>query len=176
MNYVRKRRLGRTPYTTPNTATDGQPQPNEWTNNNQTSGPTTATQTGPTHGNNWPLPHPLPRREGRDYRDTPNGLPLVAYGAICGCIIPCSAHSVSYLRYIKILVNGVYSVILCLYVIMSITIKNTTKHVLSVILCHSVILSINIKNTAQYVLSVIICLYVILSLIMFASRGGGVFH
>ena len=75
--------------------------------------------TGPSHGNNWPLPHPLPHREGRDYRDTPNVLPLVAYGAIRGCIIPCSAHSVSYLRYIKILVNGVYSVILCLCVILS---------------------------------------------------------
>ena len=128
---------------------------------NHTSGPTTAKQTGPTHGNNWPLPrnnwplpHPLPRREGRDHRDTPNGLPLVAYSAIYGCIIPCSAHSVSYLRYIKILVNGVYSVILCHSVIMSITIKNTTLHVLYVILC----------------------LYVIMSLIMFASRGGGVFH
>ena len=114
---------------------------------NHTSGPTTTKRvdqqqphrlaqptatTGPTHGNNWPLPLPLPRREGRNHRDTPNVLPLVAYGAVCGCIIPCSAHSISYLRYIKILVNGVYSVILCLYVI--------------------------------------------LSLIMFASRGGGVFH
>jgi len=38
-----------------------------------TRGPTTTKrvdqprqQTGPSHGNNWPLPHPLPRREGRN--------------------------------------------------------------------------------------------------------------
>ena len=53
---------------------------------NQTSGPTTATTgpspatTGPTLYTSWPLPHPLPRREGRDYRDTPNVLLLVACG------------------------------------------------------------------------------------------------
>ena len=104
-----------------------------------------APQHNTRHRNKRPLPRPLPRREGRNHRDTPIALLLVAYGAICGCIIPCSAHSVSYLRYIKILVNGVYSVILCLCVIMSINIKNKPQHVLSVILCHSVILSISIK-------------------------------
>ena len=35
---------------------------------------------GLTHGYKRPLPHPLPRREGRDYRDTPNVLLNVAYG------------------------------------------------------------------------------------------------
>lgn len=57
------------------------------TNHNQTGGPTTTKQSGPSHGykrtkpsNNWPLPRPLPRREGRDYRDTPIGLLLVVYG------------------------------------------------------------------------------------------------
>ena len=34
---------------------------------------------------------------------------------------------------------------MCLYVILSINIKNTDQHVLSVIICHSVILSISIK-------------------------------
>ncbi len=168
MNYVRKRRLGRTPYTTTNTAI-----------------------AGPSHGNNWPLPRPLPRREGRDYRDTPNvllnvaygairvcvgterplprplphregrdyrdtpiGLLLVAYGVICGCITRCSAHFISLFVYIESTVKYVHSVILCLSVIMFITIKHTTQHVLSVMLC----------------------LYVILSIIMFASRGGGVCH
>ena len=86
-----------------------------------------------------------PRREGRDHRATPNVLLFVACGVICSCITRCPAQFVSYLRYIKILVNGVYSVILCLYVILSTNIKNTTKHVLSVIICHSVILSLYIK-------------------------------
>ena len=139
-----------------------------------------------------------PRREGRDYRDTPNVLPLVAYGAVCGCIIRCSAHFASLFVHIKSSVKYVHSVMLCLYVIMSITIKNTTQHilsvtlclyvimsitiknttqhVLSVMLCLYVIMSITIKNTTQHILSVMLCLYVILSLIMFASRGGGVFH
>ena len=98
-------------------------------------------QTGPSHGNNWPLPRPLPRREGRDYRDTPIGLLLVAYGAICGCIIRSSAHFISLFVYIESSVKYVHSIILCLSVIMSITIKNTTQHIHSVILCHFVILS-----------------------------------
>ena len=71
----------------------------------------------------WPLPLPLPRREGRDYRDTPIGLPLVAYGAICGCIIRCSAHFISLFVYIESTVKYVHSVILCLSVIMFITIN-----------------------------------------------------
>ena len=100
---------------------------------------------GPTHSYNWPLPRPLPRREGRDHRDTPNVLLLVAYGVSWSRVNHCPAHFVSYIIHNQILVNSVYSVILCLYVIMSITIKNTTKHVLSVILCLSVILSISIK-------------------------------
>ena len=95
-----------------------------------------------------------PRREGRDYRDTPIGLLLVAYDAIYGCITRCSAHFASLFVYIESSVKYVHSVILCLSVIMSITIKNTTQHILSVMLC----------------------LYVILSITMFASRGGGVFH
>ena len=79
-----------------------------------------------------PLPRPLPHREGSDYRDTPNVLLLVVYGVSWSRVNRCSAHFVSYIIHNQILVNGVYSVI--------------------------------------------ICLYVILSLIMFASRGGGVFH
>ena len=98
----------------------------ERANHNQTSGPTTTTQvdqprqqSGPSHGNNWPLPRPLPRREGRDYRDTPIGLLLVAYGAICGCIIRCSAHFASLFVYIESSVKYVHSVILCHFVILS---------------------------------------------------------
>ena len=71
-----------------------QPQPNKWTNHNQTSGPNTATS-GPSHGNNWPLPHPLPRREGRDYRDTPNVLLLVVYSVNWSHVNRCSAHFIT---------------------------------------------------------------------------------
>ena len=67
----------------------------------------------------WPLPHPLPRREGRDYRDTPIGLLLVAYDAICGCIIRSSAHFISLFVYIESSVKYVHSVILCHFVILS---------------------------------------------------------
>ena len=91
-----------------------------------TRGPTTTKrvdqprqQTGPSHGNNWPLPHPLPRREGRDYRDTPIGLLLVAYDAIYGCITRCSAHFASLFVYIESSVKYVHSVILCHFVILS---------------------------------------------------------
>ena len=81
-----------------------QPQPHEWTNHNHTD---------------WPLPHPLPRREGRDYRDTPIGLLLVAYGAICGCITRCSAHFASLFVYIESSVKYIHFVILCHFVILS---------------------------------------------------------
>ena len=64
-----------------------QPQAHEWTNHNQTSGPTTATD--------WPLPHPLPRREGRDYRDTPNVLLFVVYGVSWSHVNRCSAHFIT---------------------------------------------------------------------------------
>ncbi len=37
---------------------------------------------GPSPSNNWPLPRPLPHREGRDYRDTPTVLLSVACGVI----------------------------------------------------------------------------------------------
>ena len=74
---------------------------------------------GPTHGYKRPLPRPLPRREGRDYRDTPNGLLSVAYDAICGCIIRCSAHFASLFVYIESSVKYVHSVILCHFVILS---------------------------------------------------------
>ena len=43
----------------------------------------------------WPLPRPLPHREGRDYRATPNVLLFVAYGVSCGCITRCPAQLVS---------------------------------------------------------------------------------
>ena len=62
---------------------------------NHTSGPTTAKQTGPTHGNNWPLPHPLPRREGRNHRDTPNGLLFVVYSVSWSHVNRCSAHFIT---------------------------------------------------------------------------------
>ena len=42
--------------------------------------------TGPSPIPSWPLPRPLPRREGRDYRDTPIGLLLVVYDAIRVCV------------------------------------------------------------------------------------------
>ena len=47
-----------------------QQQPNRLAQPTATTGPSPTT-TGPTLYTNWPLPHPLPRREGRDYRDTP---------------------------------------------------------------------------------------------------------
>ena len=84
--------------------TSGPPQPHEWTNHNHTD---------------WPLPLPLPRREGRDYRDTPIGLLLVAYGAICGCITRCSAHFASLFVYIESSVKYIHFVILCHFVILS---------------------------------------------------------
>ena len=107
-----------------------------------------------------PLPQPLPRREGRDYRDTPTVLLFVAYGVICSCVYRCTRYSVSYLRCIKILVYGVYSVILCLSVILSININNTTKHVLFVIICHSVILSLYIKFPFSMYVSFISVTYI----------------
>ena len=74
-------------------------------------------------------------------------------------------HSLSpYFICLNTSVQYVHSVYLCLSVILSINIKNTTKHVLFVILCLSVILSINIKNTTKHVLFVILCLSVILSI------------
>ena len=55
-------------------------------------------------------------------------------------------HSLSpYFICLNTSVQYVHSVYHSLSVILSINIKNTTKHVLSVILCHSVILSISIK-------------------------------
>ena len=70
-------------------------------------------------GTERPLPRPLPRREGRDHRDTPNVLLNVAYGAICGCIIRSSAHFISLFVYIESSVKYVHSVILCHFVILS---------------------------------------------------------
>ena len=55
----------------------------------------TQQQTDNHNHTDWPLPHPLPRREGRDHRDTPIGLLLVAYGAVCSCITCCPAQFVS---------------------------------------------------------------------------------
>ena len=55
-------------------------------------------------------------------------------------------HSLSpYFICLNISVQYVHSVYLCLSVILSINIKNTTKHVLFVILCLSVILSLYIN-------------------------------
>ena len=74
-------------------------------------------------------------------------------------------HSLSpYFICLNTSVQYVHSVYLCLSVILSINIKNTTKHVLSVIICLCVIMSVNIKNTTKHVLSAILCLSVILSL------------
>ena len=65
-------------------------------------------------------------------------------------------HSLSpYFICLNTSVQYVHSVYLCLSVILSINIKNTTKHVLSVIICHSVILSTSIKFPfSMYVSSV----------------------
>ena len=55
-------------------------------------------------------------------------------------------HSLSpYFICLNISVQYVHSVYLCLSVILSITIKNTTQHILSVIICLYVILSLYIK-------------------------------
>ena len=107
-----------------------------------------------------PLPRPLSRREGRDYRDTPIGLLNVVYGVSWSRVNHCPAHFVSYIIHNQILVNGVYSVILCLSVILSININNTTKHVLFVIICHSVILSLYIKFPFSMYVSFISVTYI----------------
>ena len=74
-------------------------------------------------------------------------------------------HSLSpYFICLNTSVQYVHSVYLCLSVILSINIKNTTKHVLSVIICLCVIMSVNIKNATKHVYSGIICLSIILSL------------
>ena len=78
-----------------------------------------APQHNTRHRNKRPLPRPLPRREGRNHRDTPIALLLVAYGAICGCIIRCSAHFASLFVYIESSVKYIHSVILCHFVILS---------------------------------------------------------
>ena len=83
----------------------------------------TQQQREPNPATTGPPPPPPPRREGRNHRDTPNVLPLVAYDAIYGCITRCPAHFVSLFVYIESSVKYVHSVILCLYVIMSINIK-----------------------------------------------------
>ena len=101
-----------------------------------------------------------PRREGRDYRDTPNVLLFVVYSVSWSHVNHCPAHFVSYIIHNQILVNGVYSVIICLYVIMSINIKNTAQHVLSVILCLSVILSLYIKFPFSMYVSFISVTYI----------------
>ena len=107
-----------------------------------------------------PLPRPLSRREGRDYRDTPNVLLNVVYSVSWSHVNHCPAHFVSYIIHNQILVNGVYSVIICLYVIMSINIKNTAQHVLFVIICHSVILSLYIKFPFSMYVSFISVTYI----------------
>ena len=96
---------------------DKEGHPTQQLTRQQLNQPTATTE--PTHCNNWPLPHPLPRREGRDYRDTPIGLLLVAYDAIYGCITRCSAHFASLFVYIESSVKYVHSVILCHFVILS---------------------------------------------------------
>ena len=60
-----------------------------------TKGTTTTKQTGPSHGNKRPLPHPLPHREGRDYRDTPNVLLFVVYSVSWSHVNRCSAHFIT---------------------------------------------------------------------------------
>ena len=72
----------------------------------------------PTRQQLAPPPSP-PRREGRNHRDTPIALLLVAYGAIYGCITRCSAHFASLFVYIESSVKYVHSVILCHFVILS---------------------------------------------------------
>ena len=51
--------------------------------------------TGPSPIPSWPLPRPLPRREERDYRDTPIGLLLVACGVSWSHVNRCSAHFIT---------------------------------------------------------------------------------
>ena len=55
----------------------------------------TLTPSGPNSNPDWPLPQPLPHREGRDHRATPNVLLFVACGVSCGCITRCPAQFVS---------------------------------------------------------------------------------
>ena len=96
-------------------------------------------------------------------------IPLPSYCSLLTVLVVVVSHVVlhslsPYFICLNTSVQYVHSVYLCLSVILSINIKNTTKHVLSVILCLSVILSINIKNATKHVLSVIICLCVIMSI------------
>ena len=129
--------------------------------------------------NKWDLPNnraaPLSTTTGPSPDPSPAGrgviteLPLTS---CCSLLVVLFAvvshvflHSLSpYFICLNTSVQYVHSVYLCLSVILSINIKNTTKHVHSVYLCLSVILSINIKNTTKHVLSVILCLSVILSI------------
>ena len=128
--------------------------------------------------NKWDLPNnraaPLSTTTGPSPDPSPAGrgviteLPLTS---CCSLLVVLFAvvshvflHSLSpYFICLNISVQYVHSVYHSLSVILSINIKNTTKHVLFVIICHSVILSINIKNTTKHDLSVIICLCVIMS-------------
>ena len=141
-------------------------------NNNHTSGPTTTTQTGPSSTTDWPTtttqtgPSPVPSPIGRSVITE---IPLPSCCSLLTVLVVVVSHVVlhslsPYFICLNTSVQYVHSVYLCLSVILSINIKNTTKHVLSFILCLCVIMSVNIKNTAQHVFSVIICLSVILSI------------
>ena len=120
--------------------------------------------------NKWDLPNnraaPLSTTTGPSPDPSPAGrgviteLPLTS---CCSLLVVLFAvvshvflHSLSpYFICLNISVQYVHSVYLCLSVILSINIKNTTKHVYSGIICLSVILSLYIKFPfSMYVSSV----------------------
>ena len=109
---------------------------------------TTTTQTGPS-----PVPSPVGRGVITE-------IPLTSCCSLLTVLVVVVSHVVlhslsPYFICLNISVQYVHSVYLCLSVILSINIKNTTKHVLSVILCLSVILSISIIFPfSMYALSV----------------------
>jgi len=124
---------------------------------NHTERATTTTQTGPS-----PIPSPVGRGV---ITEIPLSACCSLLTVLFAVVSHVALHSLSpYFICLNTSVQYVHSVYLCLSVILSINIKNTTKHVLSFILCLCVIMSVNIKNTAQHVFSVIICLSVILSI------------
>ena len=114
---------------------------------------TTTTQTGPS-----PVPSPIGRGVITEIPLTSCCLLLTVLVVVVSHVV---LHSLSpYFICLNTSVQYVHSVYLCLSVILSINIKNTTKHVLSVIICHSVILSLYIKFPFSMYVSFISVTYI----------------
>ena len=127
--------------------TSGPSSTNEWTFLNK--------RVAPPQQTSGPSPNPLPAGRG-----VITELPLPSccslFVVLFAVVSHVFLHSLSpYFICLNTSVQYVHSVYLCLSVILSINIKNTTKHVLSDIICLSVIMSTSIKFPfSMYVLSV----------------------